>query len=58
MPRAGRSFFLYLIGFPTLCGAGWEVFSLWQQRGAQLHATSQALAASEARGPTGTCDNR
>ncbi len=52
MPRAGRSFFLYLIGFLILCGAGWEVFSLWQQRGAQLHATSQALAASEARGPT------
>jgi RND family efflux transporter MFP subunit len=34
-----------------LFGAGWEVWSLWQQRGDQLHATSQALAMSEARGP-------
>jgi RND family efflux transporter MFP subunit len=49
---AGRSFILYFIGLAILCGAGWEVWSLWQQRGAELHATSQALAASVARGPT------
>src|ERR1700722_8885300 len=48
---AGRSLLLYVVGLVVLCGAGWEVWSLWQQRGTQLHATSQALAASEARGP-------
>jgi membrane fusion protein (multidrug efflux system) len=48
---AGRSLLLYVIGLLVLCGAGFEVWSLWQQRGDQLHATSQALAASEARGP-------
>jgi len=46
-----RSLFLYVVGLLILCGAGWEVWSLWQQRGDQLHATSQALAMSEARGP-------
>jgi membrane fusion protein, multidrug efflux system len=48
----GRSFLLYVIGLLFLCGAGWEVWSLYQQRGDQLLATSKALAASEARGPT------
>jgi RND family efflux transporter MFP subunit len=48
----GRSFLLYAIGLLFLCGAGWEVWSLYQQRGDQLLATSKALAASEARGPT------
>lgn len=53
MARSGpvRSLLLYGIGLLILCGAGWEVWSLWHQRGDQLHATSQALAASEARGP-------
>ena len=46
-----RSLLLYGIGFLILCGAGWEVWSLWHRRGAELHATSQALAATEARGP-------
>jgi membrane fusion protein, multidrug efflux system len=46
-----RSLFLYGIGLLILAGSGWEVWSLWHQRGAELHATSQALAASEARGP-------
>ena len=50
-PGKGRSLLLYVAGVVILCGTGWEVWSLWQQRGAQLHATSQALAASEARGP-------
>ncbi len=48
---ARRPFLLYLVGLLILCGAGWEVWSLWHQRGDQMHATSQALAASEARGP-------
>jgi len=48
---AGRSFLLYVIGLLVLGGAGWEVWSMWRQRGDQLHATSEALAASEARGP-------
>ena len=54
MAKSGpvRSFFLYLIGLFILAGAGWEVWSIWQQRGEQLHATGQALAAAEARGPT------
>jgi RND family efflux transporter MFP subunit len=54
MAKSGliRSFFLYVAGGLILAGAGWEVWSLWQQRGDQLLATSQALAAAEARGPT------
>jgi membrane fusion protein (multidrug efflux system) len=54
MAKSGlvRSFFLYVAGGVILVGAGWEVWSLWQQRGDRLHATSQALAMSEARGPT------
>jgi membrane fusion protein (multidrug efflux system) len=53
MAKSGpvRSFLLYGVGFLVLAGTGWEVYSIWQQRGDQLHATSQALAASEARGP-------
>ncbi len=47
-----RSFFLYAIGLGVLGGAAWEVRSLWAERGAQLHATGQAQAAAEARGPT------
>ena len=50
-PGRIRSLFLYVAGLLFLCGAGWEVWSLWHQRGEQLHATSQALAASAARGP-------
>jgi RND family efflux transporter MFP subunit len=46
-----RSLFLYGAGLLILAGTGWEVWSLWRERGAELHATSQALAASEARGP-------
>jgi membrane fusion protein, multidrug efflux system len=46
-----RSLFLYVAGALILAGSGWEVWSLWHQRGVELHATSQALAASEARGP-------
>jgi membrane fusion protein, multidrug efflux system len=46
-----RSLLLYGIGFLILCGAGWEVWSMWQQRGAQLHAAGEALAATELRGP-------
>lgn len=51
-PGLVRSYFLYIAGGLILAGAGWEVWSLWQQRGDRLHATSQALAAAEARGPT------
>ncbi len=46
-----RSLLLYGIALLILCGAGWEVWSMWQQRGTQLHATSEALAATEAHGP-------
>jgi membrane fusion protein, multidrug efflux system len=46
-----RSLLLYGIGLLILCGAGWEVWSMWHQRGARLHATSEALAAIEQRGP-------
>jgi RND family efflux transporter MFP subunit len=54
MAKSGplRSLVLYSIGLLLLCGAGWEVWSLWQQRGDQLAVTSKALAAAEARGPT------
>ena len=46
-----RSILLCAVGLVILAGAGWEVWSLWHQRGDALRATSQALAASEARGP-------
>jgi RND family efflux transporter MFP subunit len=46
-----RSLLLYGIGLLLLCGAGWKVWSLWHDRGSELHATSEALAATEARGP-------
>jgi membrane fusion protein, multidrug efflux system len=49
---SGRSWSLYLVGLLVLAGAGWEVWSIWQQRGDQLLVTGKALAAAEARGPT------
>jgi membrane fusion protein (multidrug efflux system) len=54
MPKSGpgRSFTLYVVGLVILVGAGWEVYSLWHQRGDQLAVTSRALAAAEERGPT------
>ncbi len=53
MAKAGpiRSLVLYVCGILILAGAGWEVWSIWRQHGEQLHATSQALAAAESRGP-------
>jgi membrane fusion protein (multidrug efflux system) len=46
-----RSLLLYIVAVLVLVGAGWKVWSLRKENGAQLSATSQALAASEARGP-------
>ena len=46
-----RSLLLYVAGAAILAGAGWKVWSLQKNNGAELHATSQALAAAEARGP-------